>query len=327
MRVYITGVFEAMARGLFASLIVGTILNQLGELTGFGLLQGAGQAAVLLMGPAIAAALAFEREAAAFTTLGAVVAGTLGAGNFVGGSLAGVGEPVGALLSALVAVELGRQLEGRSRFDILIIPAATILAGAFVAQTAAPYISAALMSVGSFVNEFTQLQPLPMGILLGTVMGMLLTMPVSSAGLAIAIGLDGLAAGAAVAGGAAQMVGFAVAGFPENRISGLFTQGFGTSMLQFSNIIQNPLIWLPPTLAGALGGGLSATVFEMRTTSVGAGMGTSGLVGQLTTHAVMGDSAILSIILLHFVIPAIVSFGLAHSMRACGLIRQGDMQL
>lgn len=305
-------------------MIIGTVLIQLGAVLGLEVLGVAGQVGVLVMGPAIGASLAYERNAGAFATVGAVVAGGLGAGNL---ALGGIGEPVGALLSSLAAVEVGRFIENRTRFDILLVPTASILAGALVSQTAAPHISAALLGIGIFINDITQLQPLIMGILVGAVMGMLLTTPISSTAIAVSIGLEGIAAGAALAGGAAQMVGFAVSSFPENRISGLITQGLGTSMLQFPNIINNPLIWLAPTLSGAVGGGLSASVFEIQTSSIAAGIGNAGLVGQVITHATMGDSAILPMVLLHFVIPAILSLGLTHALRVCGLVRHGDMQL
>jgi len=166
-----------------------------------------------------------------------------------------------------------------------------------------------------------------MGVLIAVFVGMMLTGPTSSVALCVAIGIDGLAAGAALAGCAAQMVGFAVISFRENKFSGLISQGFGTSMIQFPNIIRNPLIWIPPTIAGAVGGGLSTMVFNMRTTSVGAGMGTSGLVGQFTTLTVMGEDALIPIALLHFIIPAVVSLVIAEFMRSKKLIRFGDMQL
>ncbi|MCL2673994.1 MAG: PTS sugar transporter subunit IIC, partial [Defluviitaleaceae bacterium] len=330
LRNYLYNVLNAMARGLFATLIMGTIIRQIGIIFGFVALEQLGQAAMFLMGPAIGSAIAIGRGAKPFTILSAMVAGAIGAGTIVStgvGFMIITGEPVGALLSAVVAVEVGRLVEGRSKFDLLVVPAAVIISGGLVGITIAPYIAAAMTALGAFINNLTMLQPLLMGVLIAVFVGMMLTGPTSSVALCVAIGIDGLAAGAALAGCAAQMVGFAVISFRENKFSGLISQGLGTSMIQFPNIIKNPLIWLPPTIAGAICGGLSTMVFGMRTTSVGAGMGTSGLVGQFTTLTVMGEDALVPIALLHFIIPAVISLVIAEFMRSKNLIRHGDMQL
>ncbi|MCL2852105.1 MAG: PTS sugar transporter subunit IIC [Defluviitaleaceae bacterium] len=328
---YVSGVLGAMAKGLFATLIMGTIIRQVGIIADIYMLRELGQVAMFLMGPAIAGAVAMERGAKTFTVLSAAVVGAVGAGSVSmsmgGGWMIAVGEPVGALLAGIVAAEVGRLIEGRSKFDLMIVPVVVILAGGFVGLTLAPYVAAALTAVGAFINNLTTLQPLTMGILIAVTVGMALTGPISSAALCIAIGIDGLAAGAALAGGAAQMVGFAVASFRENKFSGLISQGLGTSMIQFPNIVRNPLIWVPPIIASAVGGGLSTMVFRMETTSVGAGMGTSGLVGQFTTYAVMGEASLIPMALLHFVIPAVVSLAVTEFMRTRNWIRLGDMQL
>ena len=330
IRNYLYDVLNAMARGLFATLIMGTIIRQVGIISGFIVLEQLGQIAMFLMGPGIGGAIAIGRGARPFTILSAMVAGAIGAGMIVAtgaGFMVITGEPVGALLAAIAATEAGRLIEGRSKFDLLIIPAVVIITGGLVGLTIAPYIAAAMTALGAFINNLTMLQPLLMGVLIAVFVGMMLTGPTSSVALCVAIGIDGLAAGAALAGCAAQMVGFAVISFRENKFSGLISQGFGTSMIQFPNIIRNPLIWIPPTIAGAVGGGLSTMVFNMRTTSVGAGMGTSGLVGQFTTLTVMGEDALIPIALLHFIIPAVVSLVIAEFMRSKKLIRFGDMQL
>jgi len=319
-----------MARGLFATLIMGTIIRQVGIISGFVVLEQLGQVAMFLMGPAIGSAIAIGRGAKPFTILSAMVAGAIGAGTIVSSGVGFAiitGEPVGALLSAAVAVEFGRLVEGRSKFDLLIVPAAVIISGGLVGITIAPYIAAAMTALGAFINNLTMLQPLLMGVLIAVFVGMMLTGPTSSVALCVAIGIDGLAAGAALAGCAAQMVGFAAISFRENKFSGLISQGLGTSMIQFPNIIRNPFIWLPPTIAGAICGGLSTMVFGIRTTSVGAGMGTSGLVGQFTTLTVMGEDALIPIALLHFIIPAVISLMISEFMRSKNLIRHGDMQL
>ena len=331
IRSYVSSILSAMAKGLFATLIMGTIIRQVGIITDVEILRQLGQAAMFLMGPAIGSAVAAERQAKTFTVLAAGVAGAIGAGSFsaaaAGGFTVAVGEPVGALFAGIVAAEVGRLIEGRTKFDLMIVPVAVILSGGFVGVTLAPYIASALMAVGAFINTLTTLQPLLMGVLIAVSVGMALTGPISSAALCIAIGIDGLAAGAALAGGAAQMVGFAVASFRENKFSGLISQGLGTSMIQFPNIVKNPLIWLPALIASAVGGGLSTVVFGIETTSVGAGMGTSGLVGQFTTYAVMGEASLIPMALLHFIIPAVISLAVTEFMRARNWIRQGDMQL
>ena len=330
IRSYLSLVLGAMARGLFATLIMGTIIRQVGIIVGVDELQTLGQVAMFMMGPGIGASVAIGRGAKPFTVLSSAVAGAVGAGSI---SAAGagfgiaVGEPVGALLAGLAAAEVGRFVEGRSKFDLMIVPVVVILAGGFVGITLAPFIAGALAAVGVFINNLTELQPLAMGVLIAVAVGMALTGPFSSAAVCIAIGIDGLAAGAALAGGSAQMVGFAVSSFRENGFGGLVSQGLGTSMIQFPNVIKNPLIWVPPTIAGAVGGGLSATVFGIEATSVGAGMGTSGLVGQFTTHAVMGDAAIVPMAVLHFAVPAVISLVIAEAMRRKNWIRHGDMSL
>jgi len=184
-----------------------------------------------------------------------------------------------------------------------------------------------MKGLGMLINSLTTLYPLPMGILVASVVGMVLTLPISSAAICISLGISGLAAGAATVGCSAQMIGFAVISYRENKMGGLISQGIGTSMLQVPNIIHNPLIWIPPTLTAALIGPLATVFFKMENNAAGAGMGTSGLVGQFNTIAVMGSKSIIPIILLHFVLPAILSLLIAKFMRNKGWIKEGDMKL
>lgn len=330
MRQYLSRVLAGMANGLFASLIMGTILNQVGLYLGSDLLRTVGQSAQYLMGPAIGAGVAIALSCRQFTILSAMIAGALGAGCISfdkGFALLQIGEPVGALVASWLAIVLGKKLDGRTKFDLLLVPAVMAVVAGVVGASIAPLIALLLKQVGLGINSLALLQPLPMGLLLAVVVGMLLTLPISSAALCIAIGINGLAAGAALAGCCAQMVGFAVMSYRDNNIKGLLAVGLGTSMLQVPNIIKNPWIWLPPTVTAAICGPISTLYYHMKTTAVGAGMGTSGLVGQFTTLEVMGSSAIMPIIILHFLLPAMLSLLMDAYMRKLGLIRPGDLKL
>lgn len=329
-RTYFAVVLDGMAKGLFASLIIGTIIKQIGVYSGIETITQLGLVAQYMMGPCIGAGIAYKREAKQFTLLAAMVAGALGAGTVAiaaGVATVKIGEPVGAFVAALAAVETARLVEGKTKFDLLIVPAVVISVAGIIGYFVSPVIAQFLNSIGALINDFTTLQPLPMGILLSVIVGIILTLPISSAALCISIGISGLAAGAALAGCCAQMVGFAVISYRENKVSGLIAQGLGTSMLQVPNIIKNPWIWLPPTAAAAVTGPLATMIFKMQTDKVGAGMGTSGLVGQLTTLSVMGNSSIVPMIVLHFLLPAIISLAISELMRKKGLIKFGDLKL
>jgi uncharacterized membrane protein len=331
-----------MAKGLFASLIVGVIIKQIGAVTHIDVITTIGQIAQYMMGPCIGAGIAYARGSKQYTILASLVNGALGSGmaaNLITNAATGasataiaVGEPVGALVAVLVGVEIGRLIEGRTKFDLLFIPAAVILSGGAIGVFVSPYISNALNMVGVAVNQLTLLQPLPMGILLGIVVGMILTLPISSAALCISINIGGIAAGAALAGCCAQMIGFAVMSFRENKFGGLLSQGLGTSMLQVPNIVRNPWIWLPPTVASGVCGALSTMLFRLETTRVGAGMGTSGLVGPFETVVAMGGTEappllLPSMLILYFALPAVISLVGGEIMRSMNLIREGDLQL
>ncbi|MDR1688658.1 MAG: PTS sugar transporter subunit IIC [Clostridiales bacterium] len=335
VRNYFAEALDGMAKGLFASLIVGVIIKQIGDITGFAPLSQAGQIVQYFMGPCIGAGIALKKKAPIYTVLSAIVVGAIGAGTFqvTNGTatavsyLPRVGEPAGAFFASLAAVEIGSRAEGKTKFDLLIVPAASILAGGIIGVTVSPFMSELMRQIGVLVNSFTELLPVPMGILLGVVVGMVLTLPISSAALCISIGISGIAAGAALAGCCAQMVGFAVASFRENKVSGLLSQGIGTSMLQVPNIIKNPRIWIAPTISSGICGLLSTTVFRMETTAVGAGMGTAGLVGQFTTYSVMGAPSLIPMLILHFLIPAALTLIISEFLRKISWVKPDDMKL
>lgn len=330
IREYIIKVLNGMALGLFASLIIGLILQQIGVYSGIELIERFGRAGQHLMGPAIGVGVAYSVGASPLGMFAAVVTGALGAGTVVqaeAGLMLAIGEPVGALLAALAGAELAKLVQGRTKMDIILVPATAILVGGLTGTFLAPAVAALMTAIGEFINLLTGLYPLPMGALVAVSMGMILTLPISSAAVAISLGLSGLAAGAATIGCACQMVGFATASFRENRYGGLVSQGLGTSMIQIPNIVRNPRIWVPPIVASALLGPVGTVVFGMESNRVGAGMGTSGLVGQFATLETMGAAGILGIVLLHFVLPAAISLAVSEYMRRKNWIRSGDMAL
>jgi hypothetical protein len=231
------------------------------------------------------------------------------------------------MIAGLAAAESSKKVAGKTGVDILIVPLTTILVGSLVGYFIAPPIAALMKYIGAFINSLTTLYPLPMGILVSTVMGVVLTLPISSAAISISLGLDGLAAGAAVVGCSCQMIGFAVSSYKENKLGGLLSQGLGTSMIQIPNIWKNPLIWIPPTLTSAILGPVSTVLFKMENNSAGAGMGTSGLVGQFNAIAVMGLEAWPVVLLMHFLLPALITLLFSTYMRKKGWIKEGDMLL
>lgn len=309
---------SAMAAGLFASLIVGLILKVLGEKIGIPMLVDFGKTAMDAMGPAIGVAVAHGLQAPGLVIYTSAVTGAAGAA---------LGGPVGAFLAAVIGAEFGKAISKETPVDIVVTPIVTILAGLLVAEFAGPGIDAFMKGIGSLINTATQLQPIPMGILVSGLMGMCLTLPISSAAIGIMLGLKGLAAGAATVGCSAQMIGFAIASYKDNGAGGFVAQGLGTSMLQVPNIVRNPLIWVPPTLTGAILGPFATTVFQMKNNAIGSGMGTAGLVGQFGTVEVMGTGAIPGIVILHFIAPAILTWLIAKVMEKQGLIKTGDMKL
>ncbi|PYZ93793.1 PTS sugar transporter subunit IIC [Salipaludibacillus keqinensis] len=322
---YVVNTLSYMALGLFSSLIIGLIMETIGSqlegvVPGASLLVQMGQTAMSLSGPAIGVAVAYGLGAPRLVLFAAVVSGA------AGGEMAG---PVGSFLAALISTEIGKMVSQETKIDIIVTPLVTIITGVGSAMLIGPPIASIVSQFGQFIMWATEQQPFLMGVLVAVFMGLALTAPISSAAIAIMLGLEGIAAGAATVGCASQMIGFAVSSFRENRWSGLLALGIGTSMLQIANIVKNPAILIPPTVTAAIVGPLSTMVFYMENNQAGAGMGTSGFVGQIMTIHTMGSgmSVILSIILLHFLLPAILSFVLSEWLRKKNIIKLGDMAI
>jgi len=319
---------SAMALGLFSSLVIGLILSQLSKIPGLTFLREFTEiisAKSPVVGSVIGVAVAWGLKVTPLAMFSSAATGAFGY-MYMGGG------PVGAFIAAVIGAKLGNFVAGKTKLDILIVPIVTIVTGSMAGKFVGPYISAFMTALGSVINSSTTLMPIPMGIAVATLMGLALTSPISSAAIAISLNLSGLAAGAATVGCSAQMVGFAVCSFRENKVSGLLSQGLGTSKLQIPNIIKHPQIWIPPTLAGAILGPLATTVFSMKNNSIGAGMGTSGLVGQFGTFQVMQGSEptyviVIKILLLHFIAPAVLTLIFSELMRKKGFIREGDLKL
>ncbi len=327
-RRYFIDAMSAMALGLFASLIIATILNQLGRIPGLSVLSdlaatvtGAGS---VVTGAAIGVAVAWGLGHKPLVVFSSVAVGAI--------AYAAGGGPIGAYAAAVVGAEIGGLIAGRTKLDIVLSPLLTIVPGGLVGLFIGPYLNQFMTAFGEFVNTTTEWAPLPMGIAVAVIVGMALTAPISSAALCVSIGISGLAAGAAAVGCSAQMIGFAVASFRDNGLGGLLSQGIGTSMLQFGNIMRRPQIWIAPTLAGAVLGPISTCVFKMTNTAVGAGMGTSGLVGQFGAIEAMSGSVspvllAVEIILMHVVLPAILTLLFDFVLRKAGWIKAGDMAI
>jgi uncharacterized membrane protein len=325
----------AMAQGLFASLLIGTIIKTLGQQLNVQFLIDAGNFAQQVAGPAMAVSIGAALSAPQLVLYSLIAVGM--AANKLGGA----GGPLAVYFITIVASECGKIVSKETKVDILVTPAVTILVGVGLSVLCAPTIGAAASSVGDFIKWATNLQPLLMGILVSVVVGMALTLPISSAAICAALSLTGLAGGAAVAGCCAQMVGFAVMSFRENGVGGLVSQGLGTSMLQMPNIIRNPRTWIPPTLASAITGPIATCLFhlEMNGPAVSSGMGTCGLVGQIGVYtgwlndiAAGTKTAILpmdwvGLILICFVLPAVLTLLFAFFLRKWGWIKDGDLKL
>lgn len=339
----------AMAQGLFCSLLIGTILNTVGSQFGIPILTQqiaekvpytVGGLASFMSGPAMAIAIGYALQAPPLVLF------SLAAVGYACNLLGGAGGPLAVLFVAIIAAECGKLVSKETKIDILVTPIVTTLIGVGAAYVIAPPIGAAASAFGRLIMETTKLQPFLMGILVSVLVGIALTLPISSAAICSVLGLTGLAGGAAVAGCCAQMVGFAFMSFRENRWGGLVSQGLGTSMLQMPNIIKNPRIWIPPILASAITGPLATCVFklEMNGAAINSGMGTCGLCGQLgvwTGWLAPSDVAIangavaitpsgfdwLGLILISFVLPAILCPLISHFCRKVGWIAEGDLKI
>ena len=347
---YFIDAMGAMAQGLFCTLLVGTILNTIGQQFHIGFLNavivtiGTGDGAVhytigglcsAMVGPGMAVAIARALNAPPLVLFSLIPVGF--ATNYMGGA----GGPLAVLFVAIVAAELGKAVSKETKIDILVTPIVTVLVGVgFAALIAAP-VGTAASAVGQAIMWATELQPFFMGIIVSVVIGVALTLPISSAAICAALGLTGLAGGAAVAGCCAQMVGFAVMSFRENRWGGLAAQGLGTSMLQMGNIVRNPRVWIPPTLASAITGPVATCLFrlEMNGAPVSSGMGTCGLVGQIGVYtgwvndvasgakAAVTGMDWLGLVLISFVLPAVLTWLIAIPLRKWGWIKDGDLKL
>lgn len=310
----------AMALGLFATLIVGLILKMIGDKAGVAFLVDFGQKSMAMMGPAIGVAVAYGLGAPPLVLFASTITGMAGAE---------LGGPVGAFIAAVLGAEFGKIVSKETKVDIIVTPAVTILVGVAAGMLVGPPVAALMKLFGVMIMNATELAPIPMGILVAVLMGMILTLPISSAAIGIMLSLGGLAAGAATVGCSTQMIGFAVASYRENGWGGFVSQGLGTSMLQVPNIVKNPLIWIPPTLASAIIGPLATTIMPMENIPIGSGMGTAGLVGQFGTIEAMGMSGavMFKILLLHFILPIVLTLVISEFMRKKGWIKPDDMKL
>ena len=325
----------AMAQGLFCSLLIGTIIRTLGQQTGLEYLVTIGNYATAVAGPAMAISIGFSLQAPPLVLFSLVAVG--GAANELGGA----GGPLAVLFIAILAAECGKLVSKETKIDILVTPFVTIFIGVALSSLLAPAIGTVASSIGQVIMWATDLQPFLMGILVSVVVGIALTLPISSAAICAALSLTGLAGGAAVAGCCANMVGFAVMSFKENKWGGLISQGIGTSMLQMGNIIKNPKIWIPPIVASAITGPIATCIFklQMNGTPVSSGMGTCGLVGQIGVYTgwlndiAKGSKAAITafdwigLILISFILPAIISLLLGNMLRKIGWIKENDLKL
>ncbi|MEQ6388731.1 PTS sugar transporter subunit IIC [Bacillaceae bacterium S4-13-58] len=321
-REYFITALSYMALGLFSSLIIGLIIETAGTQLNLPALQEMGAFAkdVKVWGGAIGVAIAYGLQAPPLVAFSALFAGAFGAV---------LGGPAGSYIAAVLAVEIGKLVSKSTKIDIILTPLVTISVGYFVGSTIGPGINRFMVWFGDIIKWATNQQPLIMGIVVAVLMGLALTAPISSAAIAIMLQLDGLAAGAAVIGCSAQMIGFAVSSYRENGFGGFLAQGIGTSMLQVANILKNPIILIPPTVAGAILGPIGIMMFQMETNAAGAGMGTSGLVGQIMTFQVMGFSwsVFWTVLSLHIIAPAVISLLLSEWLRKIGWIKLGDMKI
>ena len=339
-RRYFIDAMSAMAQGLFCSLLIGTIIKTLGSQIGAQFLIDIGTYAMAISGPAMAVAIGYALHASPMVLF------SLAAVGWAANAEGGAGGPLAVLIIAIVAAEFGKAVSKETKVDILVTPAVTILIGVALAKLIAPPIGLAAMKLGDLIMWATELRPFVMGILVSVIVGICLTLPISSAAICASLALTGLAGGAAVAGCCAQMVGFAVISFRENKWGGLVSQGLGTSMLQMGNIVKNPRIWIAPTLASAITGPLATCVFklQMNGAAIKSGMGTCGLCGPIgvwTGWISPSEAAIsrgaqaiaptamnwIGLILIAIVLPAILAYVINLPLRKLGWVKDGDMKL
>ena len=336
----------AMAQGLFCSLLIGTIINTFGAQLNIGFLTRTvatvggvdytvGGMASAMSGPAMAIAIGYALKCPPLVLFSMTTVG------FAANALGGAGGPLAVLFIAIIAAEFGKAVSKETKVDILVTPLVTIGVGMFLSWLIAPPLGKAAMWVGNLIMWATELQPFLMGILVSVIVGIALTLPISSAAICAALGLVGLAGGAAVAGCCAQMIGFAVISFRENKVGGLVSQGLGTSMLQMGNIVKNPRVWIAPTLASAITGPVATCVFrmEMNGSAISSGMGTCGLVGPLGVYtgwlndvasgskAAITGTDWLGLVLVCLVLPAVLSLAIHALVRKLGWVKDGDLKI
>ena len=342
---YFIDAMGAMALGLFASLLIGTIFGTVADFTKLEFLGTIATYAKAATGMAIGVAIAYRLGADPLVIFSCAAVGAMS--NAMGAVINGgaisewavtakAGEgvfysagPAGAFFAVIIAAEIGMLVSKKTKVDILVTPSVTILSGFFASWALCPLIAYAMYYIGVFVNTATEYQPILMGIVLAVVVGVILTLPISSAAICAMIQIGGIAGGAAAVGCCAQMVGFAVMSFRENKWGGLVSQGLGTSMLQMPNIVKNPRIWIPPTLAAAITGPLATTVFKLECNGVAAGMGTCGLVGPIGIYDAMGGGVMMwvGMIVLCLVLPAVLSVVFCEILRKIGWIKENDLLL
>lgn len=332
---YFIDALGAMAQGLFASLLIGTIISTIGSQFGIELLVTVGNYAKAAVGPAMAVAIGFALQASPLVLF------SLAAVGASANELGGAGGPLAVLVVTIFAAEFGKLVSKETKIDIIVTPFVTIFVGVGLSVWWAPAIGTAASAVGNAIMWATELQPFFMGIIVSVLVGIALTLPISSAAICAALGLTGLAGGAALAGCCAQMVGFAVASFRDNKWGGLVSQGIGTSMLQMGNIVKKPVIWLPAILTSAVTGPLATCVFhlEMNGAAISSGMGTCGLVGQIGVYTgwisqiEAGSKAAITagdwmgLIMVSFVLPGVLAWLFTALFRKAGIIKDGDMKL
>ena len=326
-RKYVVKALSHMAQGLFCSLILGLIIGQIAKIPGLDFLNFIAEALSAsspLVGACIGLAIAYGLSCAPLVMISSAITGALGY-QF--------GGPVGAYLAVIVGEELGGLVSRKTPVDIIITPLVTIVAGGLFAKYCCSPINDFMLYLGEVINKATMLSPFMMGIAVSVLVGCALTLPISSVAICVMLGIDGLAAGAATVGCCAQMVGFAVISYRDNGMGGLLSQGLGTSMLQIGNIARKPVIWLAPTLTSAILGPVSTVWLQMTNNALGAGMGTSGLVGPLATFATMTEAGAaagpltIKILCLYFLAPALISLGIHMLMKKAGWVKPGDMKL
>lgn len=324
---YIVDALSHMAMGLFCSLILGLIIGQLAKIPALDFLNFIADALSSkspLIGACIGLAIAYGMSCAPLVIISSAIAGALGY-QF--------GGPVGAYISVIIGAEAGMLISKKTPVDIILTPMITIVVGGLIAKYCCSPVNDFMLYLGEVINNATRLNPFLMGITVSVLVGCALTLPISSVAICVMLGIDGLAAGAATAGCCAQMIGFAVTSYKDNGIGGFISQGIGTSMLQIGNIVRNPFIWVAPTITAAILGPISTVCLKMTNSALGAGMGTSGLVGPLATFAAMTEAGapyyevIIKIIGLYFIAPAIISLLVHAGMKRLNLIKPGDMKL